>query len=1152
MSIRLNKMGGGSQHRSSTGSSDKEFFSDTLSTGTFSAWGGGSNNGESADDMDEERANYEAPVVAAKEEKMVLYSKIAVVLVLLVAVAGMAAGVYQLVSSQEQQEFGDKFESWASEVIAISAEHVTTTFETIEQFAVTVASTARTTNSVWPNVTIDDYPLKASMLMKLTGLSSVTLLTLVSPEDKLGWEAYARERVRDLIQEDLEFYGHTNETWGADNLTIYDEMMVRQGRGTPLAPVGNNETIGNSLPHWQKSPVSPTRTDALALVSVLGNKSIRDGFETSNATGIASIAFFAGLGIRSQVVQPIWDQVTHGKLVGAIWSYGDWGAYFQNLVNVPATLFLVVESSCGFVSTYALNGLEAELLGLEDLHDPAYDDMVVTGELFTPVYDRNKTLPDGVCVHDLVLKIYPSSNLESTFVTYTPLLYAGAVVLIFAITSLIFIFYDQMVRRRQVMVMKRLIREDQIVSSLFPSQIRARMYQDNSGSNDDDARSLVSKRHVELFNEDLENPETFKSAPLADLFLNTTVMFADIAGFTAWSSAKDPILVFMLLETIYSAFDKLANRYGVFKVETVGDCYVAAAGVPDPRNDHPVIMAKFARACMMKMKTVTQKLEVTLGPDTGDLALRVGLHSGQCTAGVLRGDKARYQIFGDTVNTASRIETSSVPGKIHISDFTAELLKKAGKGKWLVPRAEKIPLAGKGDMQTFWLLVSRYQNRESIKKPAGEAMMAIDEASEADASLREMEEQEASGDSMTKMERLVEWNTDVLCQLLRQILACRTAAPVSAAKLEKTIGQGQTVLEEFQAIVTLPKYSREEMAKRKGLKEVDIAPVVVDQLRDYITKVAGMYRSNSFHNFEHASHVVASVRKLLTRIVASNSGGEGLGVDAGHSFGITADPLTQFAVVFSAVIHDADHPGIPNTQMIKEGNPLASMYKEKSVAEQNSVDLCWDLLMKPEYKDLRKAIYGNPEELQRFRQLAVNTVMATDIVDKELQALRKNRWNEAFSENALDDGSNRDLEVDRKATIVIEHLIQASDVSHTMQHWKIYLQWNERFFFELYRAYKEGRAGQDPSIAWYKGEIGFFDFYIIPLAKKLENCGVFGVSSHEYLNYAQANRDEWVRKGEDVVAGYLKKYAESTKEEMGLAHVFADEVANMDASGLSV
>lgn len=81
-----------------------------------------------------------------------------------------------------------------------------------------------------------------------------------------------------------------------------------------------------------------------------------------------------------------------------------------------------------------------------------------------------------------------------------------------------------------------------------------------------------------------------------------------------------------------------------------------------------------------------------------------------------------------------------------------------------------------------------------------------------------------------------------------------------------------------------------------------------------------------------------------------------------------------------------------------------------------------------------------------------------------------------------------------------------------VQHWYIYRQWNARLFQELYAAYKAGRASKDPSEFWYQGEIGFFDFYIIPLAKKLADCGVFGVSSDEYLNYAVKNRNEWEAK----------------------------------------
>jgi len=130
-------------------------------------------------------------------------------------------------------------------------------------------------------------------------------------------------------------------------------------------------------------------------------------------------------------------------------------------------------------------------------------------------------------------------------------------------------------------------------------------------------------------------------------------MFADVENFTAWSSVREPSQVFTLLEAIYTAFDRVASRRGVFKVETVGDCYVAVCGLPGPRKDHAVTMCRFARDCIDEHILAVKRMESILGPETADLRIRVGLHSGPVTAGVLRGERSRFQLFSDTVNTAA-------------------------------------------------------------------------------------------------------------------------------------------------------------------------------------------------------------------------------------------------------------------------------------------------------------------------------------------------------------------------------------------------------------------------------------------------------------------------------------------------------------------
>jgi hypothetical protein len=613
----------------------------------------------------------------------------------------------------------------------------------------------------------------------------------------------------------------------------------------------------------------------------------------------------------------------------------------------------------------------------------------------------------------------------------------------------------------------------------------------------------------------------------------------------------------MLLETIYGALDKIAKRRGIFKVETIGDCYVAVCGVPVPRDDHAVAMSRFARHCLAKINDLTQKLEGTLGPGTDELTFRIGLHSGPITGGVLRGENARFQLFGDTMNTASRMETTGMPDCVHISMSTMELLSEAGKGHWAHPREDIIFAKGKGKLQTYWLqLHSDKGGSEDVSSGDG------DNSSESTDDDNAAEDLSPVKKIWTRKEKriqgLIDWNVRVLAGLLKKIHASRgEEAPSKPSTWYDDSGSifSGNPLDEVEEVIQLPGFKATTHLTIRDHESISLDPEVVAQLGRYVAKVASMYQDNPFHNFEHASHVSMSVVKLLSRItdpakklkIESDTYSKMDSILHDHSNGINYDPLTQFACVFSAVIHDMDHPGVPNNQLVNEDAEIATFYRNKSVAEQNSVDLAWKLLMEEEFSALRGAICSNEEEKKRFRQLLVNVVLATDVMDKDLKSLRDARWSKAFTELSKAEGHGQTM--NRKATIVIEHLIQASDVAHTMQHWEVYRKWNACLFREMYQAYSQGRAEKDPAEYWFKGEIGFFDFYIIPLAKKLHECGSFGVSSQEYLKYALGNRQRWEEDGEEIVTELVNEMAvvELVKEaELGNELAIAELVKEVE------
>lgn len=480
------------------------------------------------------------------------------------------------------------------------------------------------------------------------------------------------------------------------------------------------------------------------------------------------------------------------------------------------------------------------------------------------------------------------------------------------------------------------------------------------------------------------------------------------------------------------------------------------------------------------------------------------------------------------MNLTSRLQISCKPMCIQASKNTAALLVDAGYGDWVKQRNDSFGLKG---LTTYWV--------KPAKQSISECSMSI--CSEGAASNNDYDDDavlQTRSSFSRKQQRLVNWNVEMLHELLLNLAADRKSRTSphdnKSPRPQPTFKYGNIVVDELVTVLSMPKFDEERVSRRKNRKAVSLPPSVRSQLHNFVSQIAGTYRDVPFHNFEHASHVVMSSRKLMKRVIEPDN------VDYQKddaerqihesTYGISTDPLLLFTVVFSALIHDADHTGLSNGELIAKKDPLAQIYMERSVAEQNSVDMAWKILNEDQYAELRGCIYRNEEELQRFRQLLVNAVIATDIADKSLKSLREGRWDAAFACKSNDDlsvaaGFNAE-DSDRRATVIYEYIIQAADISHTMQHWNTYMKFNQRLFEERYLAWINGHAPKEPSAGWFGGELWFFDNYIIPLAKKLNKCGVFGASYDEFLTYALENRREWEEKGKEIVPGFLKQCQE--------------------------
>mmetsp|Transcript_8331 Transcript_8331/g.17338 ORF Transcript_8331/g.17338 Transcript_8331/m.17338 type:complete len:523 (+) Transcript_8331:164-1732(+) len=431
----------------------------------------------------------------------------------------------------------------------------------------------------------------------------------------------------------------------------------------------------------------------------------------------------------------------------------------------------------------------------------------------------------------------------------------------------------------------------------------------------------------------------------------------------------------------------------------------------------------------------------------------------------------------------------------------------------------------------------------------------------------------------------------------------------------------------------------------------ELTEEVIEELKEYVKTILLGYNEVPYHNFKHCYHVTISVNKLVNMIVHQFPNEK-----PAYTFGFRDDPLMQFGMLFSALIHDVDHRGIPNRILASEDGDLAIKYNDQSIAENESLFIGFSELLKKKYDNLRRVIFPEREDYRRFRGACVNLVLTTDIASPERTQLGKTKWKEAFgvpyetverkvmkkvqrhkmkekpeqlledlqvdkpsfdssrsltscsSDDELDDeerrnshkakqkkkkgnrealsgkalkfhrrlsqvgtnngavptknahlGFRRSMDLtgelietygggkrvstscngsgsenkislpppekidDLRETVIMETIIKSADVAHNLQGFDQMAKWSDCLYLELRKAYVDEK-GDDPSNGWFNNQNGFLDFYLLPLARKLDDTGAFGdIRGGIFASIVEENRMRWTTEGMAVTMKIIKK-----------------------------
>lgn len=589
--------------------------------------------------------------------------------------------VYYATRLAEYETFEHGFAELSYQVVDSVHQKLSQKFLTLDGLSVSLTSQSLTeaqsslNGSTWPMTTLPHFTQRATNILAAAKSMSVVIAPLVQNDTIHDWNAFLEANAGEwrsrsdssttiAVEEQrssIPSHQLNSSSWNSTSFRVWQHhprvsTMINADLLSPPTPSllaflsSHQAIIGNIMALVpNENPVKDESTYPLNhyMSMLLANNNTRPPIGSEDV-GI----------LVSNIYYPIFDSFIVPGTVGATRSMVGvlsmdiiWQDFLATILNIGNNeeIICILRNRCGQEYTFTVRHDRVVNVMEGDMHPAKYDHLVaaVTFDSLNALVQEQGTFQaemDDFCLFEI--QFYPSTTLEEQYLTFKPAIYTASAAFCFVIIFILSLAYE----RRVAQVHESAVQYRAVVANLFPPAVRQRMFRQ---SDEDPKPKLIRQGSAKvarqlspktLPRQSRSNPTTratsyspltnvndltlMPAKPIADHFPNSTILFADIAGFTSWSSERNPEQVFTLLQSLFNLFDGIAKKRQVFKVETIGDCYLAVTGVPEPQADHALRMTKFARECLYRVRPLLDRLNGTLGKGTSDLAMRIGLHSG--------------------------------------------------------------------------------------------------------------------------------------------------------------------------------------------------------------------------------------------------------------------------------------------------------------------------------------------------------------------------------------------------------------------------------------------------------------------------------------------------------------------------------------------